>query len=112
LFDRFSAVDVVQVQDLAALDWRSLPDDRCATVLVSNVRVRYAAQARTWRPQLHVALWNPFVVQDIAAPAIVTWGYADGALDALHAWLGGLGAASGRSPVHLAPPRRDVRAAT
>ena len=41
LFERFSALDVVQVQDLATLDWRSLADDGRATVLVSNTRTRY-----------------------------------------------------------------------
>ena len=107
LFERFGAVDVVQVQDLAGLDWRSLPDDGCATVLISNTRTRYGSQARTWHPQLHVALWNPFLVRDVAAPAIITWGYADGALDALQAWLEGRAAATGRSPVPLVPRQRE-----
>ena len=108
LFERFSALDVVQVRDLAALDWRSLPDDGRATVLVSNTRTRHGAQARTWHPQLHIALWNPFLVQDVAAPAIVTWGYAEGALDALQAWLEGHGAAPGRTPVPLHPRAREA----
>jgi len=107
LFERFGAVDVVQVQDLAGLAWRSLPADGCATVLVSNTRTRYGSQARTWHPQLHVGLWNPFLVQDVAAPAIITWGYADGALDALQAWLEGRAAATGRPPVPLVPRQRE-----
>jgi beta-N-acetylhexosaminidase len=70
-------------------------------VLVSNVRVRYGEHARSWRPELHVALWNPFQVLDVAAPAVVTWGYADHALDALRAWLEGRAFAPGRAPVSL-----------
>jgi len=43
-------------------------------------------------------------VLDIAAPAVVTWGYADGALEGLRAWLEGGVELPGRSPVHLAIP--------
>jgi beta-N-acetylhexosaminidase len=51
---------------------------------------------------LHLAIWNPFQVMDIRAPAIVTWGYADGALVALKAWLQGEATAPGLAPVALA----------
>jgi beta-N-acetylhexosaminidase len=54
-------------------------------------------------PDLHLVLWNPFQTLDVAAPTIVTWGYADAALDALRAWLEGHGEASGRAPVPIAP---------
>ena len=108
LFDRFGAVDVVQVDDLRRLDWSSLPQDRRLTVLASNARERYGEQARDWHPQLHLALWNPFQVLDVAAPAVVTWGYAAGALDALRAWLEGRGAAPGRDPVSLVPLERHA----
>ena len=73
------------------------------TPLISNHRTRYPESAQTARCDLHLALWNPFQVLDIAAPAVVTWGYADGALDALRAWLEGRAQAPGRSPVRLAP---------
>ena len=72
------------------------------TLLASNHRERYDARSRGWRPDLHLALWNPFQVFDVSAPAVVTWGYAPGALDALRAWLEGRGDAPGRSPVRLA----------
>jgi beta-N-acetylhexosaminidase len=108
LFERFGAVDVVQVDDLRRLDWTSLPQDRRLTVLASNPRERYGERARDWRPQLHLALWNPFQVLDVAAPAVVTWGYAAGALDALRAWLEGRGAAPGRNPVSLVPLQREA----
>lgn len=103
LFTSFGEVDIVQVDDLHILDWKQLPNDGYPTVLVSNQRARYGDAARRWRPQLHLALWNPFQVLDVAAPAVVTWGFADGALAALRAWLEGRAAAPGRSPVPLAP---------
>lgn len=102
LFEAFSAIEVVQVDDLRALDWNELPNDGRVTVLASNQRARYGDASRCWRPQLHLALWNPFQVLDVSAPAVVTWGFADGALTALRAWLEGRAAAPGRAPVPLA----------
>ena len=101
LFEGFADVDVLALDDLQALDWSTLPADGRRTVLVSNHRERHGARARTWRPDLHLVLWNPFQVLDIAAPSLVTWGYADGALDALRAWLEDRADAPGRSPVWL-----------
>ena len=103
LFASFGGADIVEVDDLQTLDWKRLPNDDCHTVLVSNQRARYGEASRRWRPQLHVALWNPFQVLDVPAPAVVTWGFADGAMAALRAWLEGRAAAPGRSPVPLAP---------
>jgi beta-N-acetylhexosaminidase len=104
LFEAFGAVEIVQVDDLQSLDWDSLPQDGRATVLASNQRARYGDASRRWRPQLHLALWNPFQVLDVPAPAIVTWGFADGALTALRAWLEGRATAPGHAPVPLVPP--------
>jgi len=41
---------------------------------------------------------------DVPAPALVSWGFADGALTAVRAWLEGRAAAPGRAPVPLVPP--------
>jgi beta-N-acetylhexosaminidase len=49
-------------------------------------------------------LWNPFQVLDVPVPAVVTWGFAEGALAALRAWLEGRTPAPGRAPVSLIPP--------
>ncbi|MFI4952135.1 MAG: beta-N-acetylhexosaminidase [Burkholderiales bacterium] len=111
LFERFGAVEVVQLDDLQRLDWRRVPQDGVTTVLASNHRARYGDAARHWRPQLHLALWNPFQVLDVPAPAVISWGFADGALAALRAWLEGRGGAPGRSPVPLAPPTALARVA-
>ena len=55
--------------------------------------------ARTWRPDLHLALWNPYQALDIDAPALMTYGFAAPALDAVNAWLEGTLEAAGRCPV-------------
>ena len=103
LFEGFEAIDIVQVDALCALDWPTVAGDGRTIVLASNARSRYGEHARAWRPDLHLVLWNPFQALDVAAPTIVTWGYANGALDALQAWLEGRGDAPGRAPVPIAP---------
>jgi beta-N-acetylhexosaminidase len=97
-------VELIQVDDLRAVDWSRVAGGGGTTVLASNARARYGEYARAWRPDLHLVLWNPFQALDVPAPTIVTWGYADGALDALRAWLEGRGNAPGRAPVPIAPP--------
>jgi beta-N-acetylhexosaminidase len=104
LLQAHTDVQVLRVPDLSGFDPGTLPRDGRFTILVSNHRKRYAGAAVGWRPDLHLALWNPFQVADIAAPAVVTWGYADGALAALRAWLIGQAVATGVAPVALAPP--------
>jgi len=101
LFQRFSDIDIVQLDDLRELDWAAIPQDGRTTIVVSNHRDRYGERSRQWRPDLHLVLWNPFQVLDVAAPALVTWGYAPGALAAVRAWLDGRGAAPGHAPVRL-----------
>lgn len=101
LFASFADVEMLAFDDLQGLDWSQLPRDGRLTVLASNHRDRYGAQAAAWRPDLHLVLWNPFQTLDIHAPSLVTWGYAEGALDALRAWLEGRGTAPGTSPVRL-----------
>jgi beta-N-acetylhexosaminidase len=103
LFSSFADVELVALDNLQQLDWSRIPNDGRLNVLASNHRDRYAG-ASAWRPDLHLVLWNPFQVLDIAAPAVVTWGYASGALDALRAWLNGTALAPGRSPVRLIHP--------
>jgi beta-N-acetylhexosaminidase len=103
LFAGFNDVQLVQLDDLVQFEGETAAHDGRRTVLVSNHRGRYTSASRGWRPDLHLALWNPFQVLDIAAPAVVTWGYADGALDGLRAWLEGRAELPGRSPVRLAP---------
>ena len=98
LFAAFADVEFIAVDDLCAIG--PLPDDERTNVIVSNHRRRYPERLSA---DLHVALWNPFQVLDIAAPALVSWGHAEGALAAVRGWLEGRAEAPGRAPVPLAP---------
>jgi beta-N-acetylhexosaminidase len=100
LFTGFDDVEFVEVANLPALSPAALRGDGRTVVLASNQRPRYATQGAL-RPDLHLVLWNPFQVLDVAAPALVPWGHAEGALAAVKAWLDGRLAAAGRSPVAL-----------
>jgi beta-N-acetylhexosaminidase len=46
-----------------------------------------------------LALWNPYQALDIQAPALLTYGFARPALDAVNAWLSGELQATGNAPV-------------
>jgi beta-N-acetylhexosaminidase len=105
LFDGFRDVEWIEVPHLSEFEAARLPRDGRTLVLASNHRERYPAAACTWPIRLHLALWNPFQVLDIAAPAVVSWGYADGAMAALRAWLHGAGDLPGRPPVQLDVPK-------
>lgn len=86
--------------DADHFDWAALPRDGMFTVLASTSRVRYGARPRaTWRPDLHLALWNPYQALDIAAPAVMSYGFAPPALAAVQAWLAGTIEANGVCPV-------------
>jgi beta-N-acetylhexosaminidase len=98
LFDGFSDAQVQMVDDIAQLDWATVPRDGRVNVLVSTRRARYGLAASEWRPDLHLALWNPYQALDVAGPTVLTWGFAPGALAGLKAWLEGRAQATGRAP--------------
>jgi beta-N-acetylhexosaminidase len=96
LFD----VDLVTFADAETFDWNALPEDGRFTILASTSRRRYGPHARaTWTPDLHLALWNPYQALDFGAPALMTYGFAPPALDAVRAWLAGGIEATGQCPV-------------
>ncbi|WBS04329.1 beta-N-acetylhexosaminidase [Pseudoduganella sp. SL102] len=93
-------VELVTFADAENFDWSALPADGRYTILASTSRLRYGPHARaTWRPDLHVALWNPYQALDIDAPALMTYGFAAPALEAVAAWLAGDLEAAGTCPV-------------
>ncbi|ALK96192.1 beta-N-acetylhexosaminidase [Massilia sp. WF1] len=97
---RLYEVELVTFADPETFDWNALPRDGRFTVLASTSRRRYGPHARdTWKPDLHLALWNPYQALDFAAPALMTYGFAPPALDAVNAWLAGEIEAEGRCPV-------------
>ncbi len=102
MFKGFADVRTLVLPDLATLNWQQLPQDGRRTVLVSTRRDRYGATAAGWHPDLHIVLWNPFQALDIAAPTLLAWGYADGALAAVQQWLEGRATAPGRALPSLA----------
>jgi beta-N-acetylhexosaminidase len=57
--------------------------------------------AREAQPALHLALWNPYAVQDVRAPALVTFGYRPEAIAALLEVLRGERPITGVAPVTL-----------
>ncbi len=101
LFESFTDAQVLMVDNIARLDWATLPRDGRANVLVSTRRARYGVEAQDWRPDLHIALWNPYQALDVAGPTVLTWGFAPGALAGLKAWLEGRAQASGHAPEGL-----------
>jgi beta-N-acetylhexosaminidase len=101
LFDGFSDAQVQMVDDIAQLDWATVPRDGRVNVLVSTRRARYGLAASEWRPDLHLSLWNPYQALDVHGPTVLTWGFAPGALAGLKAWLEGRAEATGRAPQGL-----------
>jgi beta-N-acetylhexosaminidase len=97
---RLYEVELVTFADANTFDWNSLPQDGRFTVLASTSRLRYGDNARNnWKPDLHLALWNPYQALDIQSPALMTYGFAAPALEAVNAWLSGELEATGRCPV-------------
>lgn len=94
------AVELVTFADAETFDWSTLPIDGSHTILASTSRLRYGDHARaSFAPDLHLALWNPYHALDIKAPALITFGFAPPALDAVVAWLAGEIGATGKVPV-------------
>jgi len=97
---RLYDVELVTFADADTFDWSALPQDGRFTILASTSRLRYGQHARdSWRPDLHLALWNPYQALDIQAPALMTYGFAKPALDAVNGWLSGELEAAGNAPV-------------
>ena len=97
---RLYDVELVTFADAETFDWNALPADGRVTMLASTSRLRYGANARAnWKPDLHLCLWNPYQALDIAAPSLITYGFAAPALDAINGWLSGELEARGRAPV-------------
>lgn len=93
-------VEVSTFDKESEFDWSSLPVDGRFVVLASTIRLRYSEHARnTWKPDLHLVLWNPFQTLDIAAPALITYGSATPALQAAADWFSGKVSADGVMPV-------------
>lgn len=86
----------------APLDWPALRAPGRTVILATTSRHRHPA----WQgaaPDLHLALWNPYAVLDVDAPALITYGFRPEALGALLDVLAGKTTARGALPVPLGP---------
>ncbi|MBB5018629.1 beta-N-acetylhexosaminidase [Chitinivorax tropicus] len=102
-------VDLWTFDSPEQFDWASLPADGRVNILASTTRKRYGPREQaTFHPDLHLVLWNPFVVMDIAAPALVTFGFRDAALNALLETLNGHHQPLGIPPVALTLPSNNL----
>jgi beta-N-acetylhexosaminidase len=85
---RYFPLEIVTFEDAAQFDWSSLPSDGRYTILASTTRARYASQrCASWTPDLHLVLWGPYLAFDINAPALISYGFATPALEAMVACL-------------------------
>jgi beta-N-acetylhexosaminidase len=81
--------------------------DRTTTLVVfaSTGRLRPGEDLKALiaaaRPDLHLALWNPYAVLDVPAPALITYGFRPEALEGVGAWLDGTLAPRGEAPIPL-----------
>jgi beta-N-acetylhexosaminidase len=83
--------------DPAELDWDALRAHGLPVILATTARHRHAA-LRGVRPDLHLALYNPYAALDVNAPALVTYGFQPEARRAALCWLSGTLAATGTLP--------------
>ncbi|WP_345451686.1 glycoside hydrolase family 3 protein [Deinococcus aluminii] len=83
--------------DPADLDWQALRVSGLPLILATTTRHRQPALVGA-RPDLHLALYNPYAAVDVKAPAVLTYGFRPEARAALVAWLRGEVGAPGRLP--------------
>ena len=101
LLGNYWQVEPVFVSDINAVPGLEFAEDGCFDLLISNSRRLYPATGWRWRPDLHVALWNPFAAAAVPAPALLSYGFRAEALAAVLAWLRGEVEAAGRLPAPL-----------
>lgn len=53
------------------------------------------------KPDLHLALWNPYTVLDVPAPALISYGFRPEALEQVVAWMDGRQKAAGSLPIDI-----------
>ncbi|GAA0521805.1 beta-N-acetylhexosaminidase [Deinococcus depolymerans] len=90
-------VELTAFDDPADLDWAALQAEGVPVLLATTARHRQPA-LRGVRPDLHLALYNPYAALDVDAPAVLTFGFRPEARAALLAWLRGEARAPGRLP--------------
>ena len=81
-------VELHAFDDAADLDWAALRGRGLPLILATTFRHRQTALAGA-RPDLHLALYNPYAVLDVDAPAVLSYGFRPEARAAVLGWLRG-----------------------
>ena len=102
LLENYWPVEPVFVESPEEVPGLSLGKGDSFDLLISNSRRLYPNEPWNWRPDLHVALWNPFAAAGVPAASLLTYGFRAEALEAALAWLRGEAQAQGRLPAPLA----------
>lgn len=79
------------------IDWGEVKALGLPVILASTFRHRQVALQGV-KPDLHLALYNPYAVLDVDAPAVVTYGFRPEARQALLGWLRGERQPTGQRP--------------
>ncbi|WP_291424517.1 glycoside hydrolase family 3 protein [Deinococcus sp.] len=90
-------VQLMPFEQAEQIDWAAAQASGKPVILASTFRHRQPG----WRgaqPDLHLALYNPYAVLDINAPAVLTYGFRPEARRALIGWLRGERQLPGQSP--------------
>lgn len=90
-------VELVPFQTPDELDWTALRARGLPLILATTGRHRHAALQGA-RPDLHLALYNPYAILDVDAPAVVSYGFRPEARASVLRWLRGELPAAGRLP--------------
>ncbi|MFC4425361.1 glycoside hydrolase family 3 protein [Deinococcus navajonensis] len=90
-------VTLVPFESPDELNWPALKAAGLPLILATTARHRHPA-LKGAQPDLHLALYNPYAVLDVDAPAVVTYGFRPEARAAVLAWLRGELLPSGRLP--------------
>ncbi len=103
ILSRYWEVEPIFVRSTEEVPNLLLEPGNCFDLLISNSRRTYpiAEWEWRWRPDLHVALWNPFTAATVPAPSLLSYGFRTEALQAVLAWLQGEVEAAGRLPAPL-----------
>ncbi|GGM02136.1 hypothetical protein GCM10010841_08270 [Deinococcus aerophilus] len=79
------------------IDWEAARASGAPVILATTARHRHPALIGA-RPDLHLALYNPYAVLDVDAPALLAYGFRPEARAAVLDWLRGAGVATGSLP--------------
>lgn len=90
-------VNLIPFETPDGIDWHAARASGNPVILATTARHRHPALIGT-RPDLHIALYNPYAVLDVDAPAVLAYGFRPEARAAVLGWLMGETEAEGRLP--------------